>query len=138
MPSIIFVTLKDGVYADHWSSDLLPVAVSEDRVGVRELTWEGQKSGLRDDLAKPGTLVAVRPNKDARYFKIVGSVLLKERTRAWDATGPAQYKLLVEILRAPRTVEWDRDEDKFTHNTVLRAVGLPIERGAQPHGIYSQ
>jgi hypothetical protein len=137
MLSIIFVTLKDGAYADHWSSDLLPVAASEDRAGVRELTWEGQKSGLRDDLVKPGTLVALRPNKDARYFEIVGKVLLKERTRARSVNRPAEYKLLLEMERIPTRIQKDAN-DAFTHNTVLRAVGLPIEQGAMPHGIYSQ
>jgi len=136
MPSIIFVTLKDGVYADHWSSDLLPVATSEDRAGVRELTWPGQKSGIRDDLAKPGTLVAMRPNKDTRYFDIVGTILVKERTRPRTADHPAEYKLLVEVLRVPRRIHKNVD-DVFTHNTVLRAIGLPIEHGALPHGIYA-
>jgi hypothetical protein len=137
MASIIFVTLKDGEYADRWTSELLSVAVSDDRVGVRELTWEGQRSGLRDDLAKPGTLVALRPNKNARYFDIVGKILVKERTRARSENRPAEYKLLVEILRVPTRIQKEAS-DAFTHNSVLRAIGLPTEQGALPHGIYSQ
>lgn len=135
MTSIIFVTLRDGEYADRWSSPLLPLATSDDRAGVRELMWEGQKSGLRDHLANPGTLVAVRPNKGSRYFEIIGSILVKERTRPREFRRPAEYKLLLEILRVPRRVNKD-PSDKFTHNTVLRAIGLPTEQGALPHGIY--
>jgi hypothetical protein len=27
--------------------------------------------------------------------------------------------------------------DRFTHNSVLRALGYPLEVGAMPHGIYA-
>jgi hypothetical protein len=135
MTSVIFVTLKDGFYADRWTSELLPVATTPDRAGIRELTWEGQKSGMRDHLVKPNTLVAVRPSKDVRYFEIVGSVILKECSRPRDATHPAEYKLLVEMLRHPKKI-YKQSHDRFTHNAVLRAIGIPLEQGAMPHGIY--
>lgn len=127
MTSIIFVTLKDGMYANHWSSDA--------RDGVRELTWEGQRSGRRDEVAQPGTLVAVRPNSRARYFDIVGKIAVKTSKRSWQYKRPAEYKLQIEMYRVPTRVERD-SADAFTHNNVLRTIGLPIEKGAVPHGIY--
>ena len=136
MPSIIFVTLADGEYNDHWSSDLLPIGVSNTRIGIRELTWDGQRSGLRDDLVGPGTRVAIRPNRNTKAFDLAGTVLLKTQTRARDANAPAQYKLVLEMAANPQRIHKLRN-DRFTHNSVLRALGYPLEVGAMPHGIYA-
>ena len=137
MPSIIFVTLADGEYSDRWSSDLLPVGVSSDRSGIRELTWDGQRSGLRDDLVGPGTLVALRPNFKSKFFKLVGRVLLKTQTRQREGRQPAEYKLVIEMAANPVRIN-KLETDRFTHNSVLRVLGYPIETGAMPHGIYAK
>ena len=133
--SIIFVTLNDGEYRDRWTSDLLPIGTSMERKGVRELTWDGQRSGARDGLVGPGTLVAVRPNRNTRSFDIMGVVVLKTLNRPREGGHPAEYKLVVDMAANPRRIE-KLYEDRFTHNTVLRAFGFPIERGALPQGIY--
>jgi hypothetical protein len=137
MDSIIFVTLRDGEYADRWSSDLLSVAVSDERSGIRELTWEGQRSGSRDRFVEPGTVVAIRPSKAARFFDIVGKVLLKECTRERGEGRPAEYTLLVEVAATRRRIHRVYG-DTFTHNSVLREFGYPTEQGAMPHGIYAK
>ncbi len=136
MPSIIFVTLADGEYSDRWTSDLLPVGVSPERIGLRELTWDGQRSGLRDDLVGPGTRVAVRPNRNTKAFDMIGTVLLKTQTRAREGNHPAEYKLVIEMTANPQRIHKLRN-DRFTHNSVLRALGYPLEVGAMPHGIYA-
>lgn len=134
MASVIFVTLKNGPYADRWSSELLPVMISEHRAGVRELTWEGQRTNPLDDVVRAGTWVAVR-DKPATAFRVVGRVCMKQCTREWRTGHPAEYKLLVEMETEPK--EYLRDAgERLYHNPVLRALGLPIERGTVAFGIY--
>jgi hypothetical protein len=135
MSPIIFSTHKDGDYRDHWSSAIHQVGVSNDTAGIREMIYYGQNCGKRDGMIQPGTLVAVRPNRNARYFVIVGKILLKTCTREREKKIPAEYKLLIEIYSVPIKIDKD-PADKFTHNAVLRSIGLPIEKGAVAQGIY--
>ena len=99
------------------------------------MLYYGQRTGKRDGLIQTGTFVAVRPKKGARYFDIIGKVLVKRCTREQEDKRPAEYKLLIEMYRFPRR-ENRSVEDKFAHNAVLRAIGLPIEEGAVAQGIY--
>ncbi len=135
--SIIFVTLEGGPYKDRWNSELFPLLKTEECAGYRELIWEGQGSGLRDQYVGRGTLVAVRPSKKTRYFDIVGTVSDIIRTRAWSNNAPAEYKLSIKVMRQTRRIH-KLSEDRFTHNSVLRELGFPLEMGAMPHGIYTK
>jgi hypothetical protein len=65
----------------------------------------------------------------------MGEVVLKTLNRPREGGHPAEYKLVVDMAANPRRIE-KLYEDRFTHNTVLRAFGFPIERGALPQGIY--
>jgi hypothetical protein len=135
MPSIIFSTHKNGDYRDHWSSDIHQVGVSNNTAGIREMIYYGQPCGRRDGMIQPGTLVAVRPNRNALYFVIVGKILLKTCTREREKKTPAEYKLSIEIYSFPIKIDKD-PADKFTHNAVLRSIGLPIEKSGSAQGIY--
>jgi hypothetical protein len=122
MPSIIFSTHKNGSYRDRWES-------------ATEMIYYGQNCGKRDGIIKLGTLVAVRPNKSARYFVIVGIISQKICTRDREKKIPAEYKLSIDIYDVPIKIHKD-PADKFTHNAVLRSIGLPIEKGSVAQGIY--
>lgn len=133
--SLIFVTLKDGEYDDHWSSQLYPLLADGDIAGYRELHWCGQRKGRRDGLVRPGTLVAVRANAKVRAFTLVGAVVEKTCLTPQHDSTPGTYSLLVEVSATPLTIERAAG-DRYTHWTVLRELGFPRDTGCKPHGIY--
>ena len=135
--SIIFVTLKDGLYHDRWSSDLHSLLTTHERAGFRELTWEGQRSGLRDKFVQRDTIIALRPNKSVLWFDLVGTVAEIVCTRKWTAESPAQYKILVDVAASPRRIS-KLPSDHLTHNNVLRELGFALETSAMPHGVYKK
>ena len=128
-PSLIFVTLNDGEYADHFLND-------------HTLVWCGQRSNRRDEMVVPGTAVWTREKKSNRFFTHVGHVVKKELMRPYNPgergdERHAIYTLYLELLENPITVHKEPDE-AFTHNAVLRHAGYAIETGAMPHGIYQR
>lgn len=137
MPSIIFVTLKDGEYNDYWKSELRTLLADDTRTGYREMHWCGQrKKSTRDDNVCPGTLVAVRKDKKTKEFTIVGTVSQKECITPKSGKQPATYNLLVEVSASPRAIPRGVG-DRCVHWTVLRDVGIPYSGAYMPEGIYS-
>ena len=131
MTSIIFCTLKNGEYDDHWLSEA-------DSSNMRTLHWCGQRKtiGNKDDLVVPGTLVAVRPSRSSLYFILVGQVVTKRILTEKTPTTAATYELSVALHTQP--VQIDRAEgDRCTHWSVLRHLGIPHSGGYLPEGIYS-
>jgi hypothetical protein len=127
--SLIFVTLHDGEYADHFLNDYT-------------LVWCGQRSNKRDAMVGPGTAVWIREKKSNRFFTHVGHVVKKELMRPYEPAAEgderyAIYHLHLQRIADPVTIHKGPD-DTFTHNTVLRHAGYPTETGAMPHGIYQK
>ena len=120
--SIIFVTLNNP-YNNHYLSP-------------SELNWCGQKSGTRDHMVGPGTIVCVRKNSNVLKFTHIGTVISKEELRARSATECARYKLVLKI-NAPLIIARAHG-DRLTHNAVLRHFGFPEEKAYFPNGIYSK
>lgn len=124
-PSIIFVTLADGMYSDHFD-------------GPETLIWCGQNTGKRDSLVTEGTIVCVRANSKLRNFTVYGTVVSKEQLRAFNTTVEekcALYKLILKVNAVPLVIERAAG-DKFTHNTVLRHFGFAEDKSAMVQGIY--
>jgi hypothetical protein len=135
MPSLIFVTLDDGEYADQWTSEPNTLLHTDEVAGHRMLRWCGQRRGRRDHMVGSGTLVAVRESAKIKAFTIVGRVIEIECIRKQDGSVCGIYDILVELTAAPRVIHRDNG-DRYTHWTVLRALGIPTQ-DAQPQGIYA-
>jgi hypothetical protein len=131
MASVIFVTLKNGVYDDRWMSELAD--------GRRIMHWCGQARGKRDGLVIPGTVVAVRPTKTTPAFTLVGTVATKELIHVGDPAlkTPATYHLSIEMDAEPLTIARDSPRDRCAHWTVLRHLGIARDASYMPHGIYA-
>jgi hypothetical protein len=137
MPSLIFVTLKDGEYNDYWSSDLNTLLADDHSAGYREMHWCGQrKKTTRDHLVCPGTLVAIRKDKKSSDFTIVGTVSQRDCITPKVGRQPATYTLLVEVWKSPRVIPRAADH-RCVHWSVLRTVGIPYNGAYMPEGIYS-
>ena len=124
--SIIFVTLADGMYSDHFESP-------------DTLIWCGQNTGKRDSFVTEGTIVCVRASSKLRNFTVYGTVISKEQLRGFNTAGSeekcALYKLVLKVNASPLVI--DRAiGDKFTHNTVLRHFGFAEDKSAMVQGIY--
>ena len=127
--SLIFVTLKDGEYADRFTNP-----------ARTELFWCGQRKGQRDHIVEVGTDVWVRNNKNEKSFTRIGRVLTKTRIREQDSLRGrgdeyATYTLTLHTYNTPIKVCKEAG-DRYTHNTVLRTVGFNEDRSAMPQGIY--
>ena len=123
--SIIFVTLADGMYSDHFESP-------------DTLIWCGQNTGKRDHMVTEGTIVCTRDNSKLRSFTVYGTVVSKEQLRAFNTTVEekcALYKLVLKVNASPLVIE-RAVGDKFTHNTVLRHFGFAEDKSAMVQGIY--
>ena len=139
MTSVIFVTLKDGEYDNRWLSELSTLLSTQDIAGHRQLHWCGQrKKSPRDELVRPGTLVAVRKHKNTSEFTLVGSVVTKTPLTPKAGKTPATYNLLVEMAAEPRRIQ-RAPGDRCVHWTVLRQIGIPLPSPLpwMPEGIYS-
>jgi hypothetical protein len=137
MPSIIFVTLTNGEYDDHWISEPNTLLADQDTAGHRQLHWCGQrKKTTRDHLVVPGTLVAVRKTKNTLEFTLVGTVATKTQLTSKVGRTPATYNLLVELSVEPRSIRRAAG-DRCVHWTVLRNLNIPRSAGYLPEGIYS-
>ena len=129
--TLIFVTLKDGNYADKFMD-----------AARNELFWCGQRKGQRDYFVGPGTDVWVRENKNEKKFTRIGRVITKTTIREQDSSRGlgdehATYKLTLHKYNT-EIVVFKESSDRYTHNAVLRAAGYSEETGAMPHGIYSR
>lgn len=125
IPSLIFVTLKDGVYDDRWMTEAV--------AGRRELHWCGQTSGKRDAMVRPGTLVALRPNAKTPSFTLVGTVIEKQLLCQGR---PSTYRLTLEMAADPKTIARDSSRDRCAHWTVLRHLEIAHDGSYMPQGIY--
>lgn len=131
MTSVIFCTLKNGEYDDHWLSE-------PDSSNMRTLHWCGQRKnvGNKDALVVPGTLVAVRPSSSCLSFTLVGQVATKRQLTEKTPTSAATYELSVSLDAQPLQIH-RAEGDRCTHWTVLRHLGIPRSGGYLPEGIYS-
>ena len=128
MSSIIFVTLTNGEYNDHW--------LGQEVGGHRPLHWCGQRAGGEDHLVGPGTIVAVRDKKGELGFRLVGVVAEKTLLTPQAGRTPATYKLDVVVSQEPRYIARDMQYGKYPHWTVLHELDIP-KGGAFVRGIYS-
>lgn len=136
MASLIFVTLNNGKYQNHWTSDLCTLLQSKGIAGYRRLCWYGQNCGRRDYLVRPGTIVAVRENDKVQSFTLVGFVAEIHCLQKQQNKVPGMYEIIVEVSDTPETIDRDYENDAYTHWTVLRRVGIETT-DAQPQGIYA-
>jgi hypothetical protein len=127
--TLIFVTLKDGEYADRFTDSTRT-----------ELIWCGQRKGQRDHLVEPNTDIWVRENKNEKKFTRVGRVVTKTMIRGQDTSrGRGDEHAIYTLTLHKYTTEivvFKESDDRYTHNAVLRAAGYREETGAMPHGIY--
>jgi hypothetical protein len=136
MPSIIFVTLKNGEYDNFWQGEMSTLIADDDVAGYRQLRWCGQRCGRKDKDVVSGTLVAVRSDSSELGFTIVGRVAEKVLQTPRTATSPATYSLLVEMDIVPRYIPRDLRHGKVTHWTVLHELGIE-KTGGVAEGIYT-
>jgi len=137
MKSLIFVTLNNGPYGDHWIGDLCTLLQSEETAGYRKLCWYGQNRGKRDCYVGPGTIVAMREKADVKAFTLIGTVAQIKCIEKQQGRVSGMYELLVEVSASPQVIPRDDATDFYTHWTVLRTVGISTT-DAQPQGIYAE
>ena len=129
MSSVIFVTLTNGEYNDHW--------LGQEVSGHRALHWCGQRAGGEDHLVGPGTIVAVRDKKGEYGFRLVGVVAEKTLLTPQAGRTPATYRLDVAVSQEQRYIARDLQYGRKTHFTVLHELGIPNKWGEFVRGIYS-
>ena len=104
--------------------------------------YNGQNSAKRDHYISNGTEVWYRESNKHMYFKNIGKVnniiCLRNhspKTNTMKAV-PALYALQIKKSTNPITINKEED-DKFTHQAVIRYSGFPEERSPFPQGIYA-
>jgi hypothetical protein len=128
--SLIFSTLGGNYSEDIYDVDS----------GV--LFYNGQNSAKRDHYISIGTEVWYRESKKHMYFKNIGAVkniiCLRNHSPKTNTTPavPSLYALKIKKSTNPVTINKEED-DKFTHQAVIRYSGFPEELSAFPQGIYA-